>query len=108
MFDSHEVRFLLGVASRSDLCSTQPSFQWLPGEFSLKAKRPEREADGHCVEVYLHSSTRIHDNDTKHTHNFVTVDQFRSNFWHAGLTAQTLAQNTHNGSYTNDDDDDDI
>jgi hypothetical protein len=49
--------------------STQPPIQWVPGAFSLKVKRPGREADQsppssaevkECVELYLHSPIHLH------------------------------------------------
>jgi hypothetical protein len=48
---------------------TQLPIQWVPGALSLGVKRPEREADHsppssaevkECVELYLHSPTRLH------------------------------------------------
>jgi len=48
---------------------TQPPIQWVPGALSLEVKHPGREADHslpfsaevkECVELYLHSPTRLH------------------------------------------------
>jgi hypothetical protein len=48
---------------------TQPPIQWVPGALSLGVKRPRREADhshpssaevNECVELYHHSSVRLH------------------------------------------------
>jgi hypothetical protein len=47
----------------------QPPIQWVPGTLSLGIKRPGREADHsppssaevkECVDLYLHSPTRLH------------------------------------------------
>jgi hypothetical protein len=56
--------FLFTTASRTALGPTQPPIQWVPGDLSLGAKRPGREADHsppystefkEGVELYLHS-----------------------------------------------------
>jgi flagellar basal body-associated protein FliL len=55
--------------SSPSLQPTQPPIQWVQGAFSLGVKRPRREADHsppssaevkECVELYLHSPTRLH------------------------------------------------
>jgi hypothetical protein len=37
--------FLFTIASRTALGPTQPPIQWVPGAFSMRVKRPGREAD---------------------------------------------------------------
>jgi hypothetical protein len=65
--------FLFTTASRTALEPTQPPIQWVPGALSLGAKRPGREVDHsapysskvkECVELYLHSPIRLHDDFT--------------------------------------------
>jgi hypothetical protein len=57
------------AASSQVLRPTQPPIQWIPGALSLGVKRPGRETDyshpssaevKECVELYLHSSKRLH------------------------------------------------
>jgi hypothetical protein len=65
--------FLFDTASRTDLGSTQPPIQRIPGTRSLGVNRPRREA-GHsppssaevkeCMELHFHTPTRLHRNFT--------------------------------------------
>jgi hypothetical protein len=61
--------FIFAKASRPSLGPTQPPIQWVPGALSLEIKRPGPEADHsppsnvevkECVELYLHSTIRLH------------------------------------------------
>jgi hypothetical protein len=56
--------FLFTTASSPALGATQPPIQWVPGAFSLKVKRPGREADHsppfraevkQSLDLYFHS-----------------------------------------------------
>jgi hypothetical protein len=58
------------IVSRPVQGPTQPPIQWVPRALSLGLKRPEREADHsppssaevkECVELYLHSPIRLHE-----------------------------------------------
>jgi hypothetical protein len=60
---------LFTTASRTALGLTQPPIQWVRGAFSLRVKRPGREADQspqssaevkECVELHLHSSNTLY------------------------------------------------
>jgi hypothetical protein len=61
--------FLFDTASRPALGLTQPPIQWVAGVLSLGVKRPGPDADHsppssaefkECVDLYLHSTIRLH------------------------------------------------